>query len=145
MVFIPTDPAFQPTRAAADEAVKLFQSIAPQAHEIEAVFFDDIEFHHSFQNWDGVECTACGADLQDWFFGMFPKVDPSDRAAGLPVTTPCCGLKTSMNDLDFGWGAGFARFALEVLRPGFRDTSEDQDRALAACLGCNLRKFWRHI
>ncbi|MDR3463232.1 MAG: hypothetical protein P4L76_13050 [Beijerinckiaceae bacterium] len=144
LMFVPTDPTWQPTKADAERAVELFKSIAPNAQTIEAIFTDDVEFHHPCENWSGVDCAACGADLEDWFYETTDKVYRENHFADLSVTTPCCGLHTSLNDLNFVWPAAFGRFALESMRPGL-DTNEEQEKAIAACLGSDLRKVWIHL
>jgi hypothetical protein len=144
LLFVPVDPWWQPTQADADRAVALFKTIAPDAHDISASFSDDVEFHHPFANWDGVRCPACAADLEDWFYASVEKAFEKDIRPDLPVTTPCCGLSTSLNDLDFVEPAAFGRFVLEAMNPGVI-TDADQDRSIAACLGTDLRKIWRHL
>ncbi|MGD0634095.1 MAG: hypothetical protein ABSA13_07435 [Beijerinckiaceae bacterium] len=144
LMFVPTDPKWQPTKADAERAVELFKSIAPHARDVEATFTDDVEFHDPGGNWSGVNCAACGADLEDWFFETADKIYNETHFADLSVTTPCCGLQTSLNDLNFVWPAAFGRFVLEAMRPGL-DTNEDQEKAIAACLGSDLRKIWCRI
>jgi hypothetical protein len=47
-------------------------------------------------------------------------MDASYRSAfeDLAVRTPCCHTDTTLNELDYDWPAGFARFVLEARNPG---------------------------
>jgi hypothetical protein len=63
----------------------------------------------------------------------------------LSITTPCCGHSTTLNDLNYVWPAGFARFVLEVRSPNIKQTTPEQDQTLSEALGLELRKIWVHI
>ncbi len=62
----------------------------------------------------------------------------------LAITLPCCGGTTSLNDLDYDWPAGFAKFVLEAMNPNVKDLDVEAVNRLEATLGCALRRIWTH-
>ena len=60
----------------------------------------------------------------------------------LKITTPCCRAPSTLNDLDYEWPAGFARFVLEASNPNVSELPGQQVRALSRILGCKLRQIW---
>ncbi len=66
------------------------------------------------------------------------------RFTALAVTTPCCGANVSLNDLNYEWPAGFARFVLEAMNPGVGDLATAEIAALAEIVGSPLRRIWAH-
>src|SRR5271169_1202748 len=142
--FVPADPTSQPTRDAAERAVRILRSYAPGADSVSAEFKEAIEFFHAGGNWSGVRCPRCDVDAESWWF------DAVDRAAetsfeDLAVTTPCCGTQTTLSDLHYPWPVAFGRFVLEAMNPNIGDTTTEQDRALSECLGMPLRKVFVHL
>jgi hypothetical protein len=145
LMFIPIDPEMLPSRAAADRSVELLRTFAPEARgEVLATFAEKTEFHSGGANWSGVNCPKCKTDIEDWWKDAMDNASES-AFNNLSVTTPCCGHSTTLNDLDYVWPAGFARFVLEAMNPNISQTTEDQDRALSEALGLKLRKIWMHI
>ncbi|MGO7585080.1 hypothetical protein ACC689_22510 [Rhizobium ruizarguesonis] len=69
----------------------------------------------------------------------------ADGFKDLNTVAPCCGATVSLNDLRYVWPAAFGRFALEAHNPGIGDTTEEQDRKMAECLGTPLRKIWGQV
>lgn len=144
LMFIPTDPAALPSRAAADNAAELLKTFVPKANgAVLAKFSERTEFHGGGANWSGVNCPKCGKDLADWWADAMDKAWASEFK-NLSRTTPCCGHSTTLNDLDYVWPAGFSRFVLEAMNPNIRETTLEQDKALSEALGLKLRKIWKH-
>ena len=63
----------------------------------------------------------------------------------LGLTTPCCGIRTSLNDLDYVWTAAFGSFVLEAMNPNIGNTTAHQDLEISRCLGLPLRKVLVHL
>ncbi|UPT61439.1 MAG: hypothetical protein M0D54_13515 [Hyphomonadaceae bacterium JAD_PAG50586_4] len=145
LMFIPVDPTAQPARVDSDRAVELLKRFAPDAgDEVRAVFHDKIEFHDCGSNWCGVKCPQCSEDIEEWWGDATGDAYESGFA-DLCVTMPCCEHSTTLNDLNYVWPAGFARFVLEAKNPNIRQTTAEQDRELAEALGMNVKKIWRHL
>ncbi|WP_431222890.1 hypothetical protein ACQ86O_22260 [Serratia sp. L9] len=141
--FVPEEPSFTPTAAAAELARNLFAEFLPESEKVSAIFTDSIEFIDAGGNWSGVACPHCAKNAEDWWADA---VDKSCEGAfqDLLVVTPCCGTQVSLNNLHYGWPVAFACFVLEAEDPD-RDLQPDQTEQLTQILGCKLRKVWAHI
>jgi hypothetical protein len=142
--FIPADPGYRPKIPAAETAKILLASFVPDADEVSFKFTDNVEFIHPGGNWSGVKCPACGADAEPWWKDAMNTAYKT-RFSNLQVAAACCGASVSLNELDYLWPAGFAKFVLETMNPNVRDLSDDQTQQLSKCLGCDLRRIWVHI
>lgn len=72
------------------------------------------------------------------------KAYEETRFADLAAILPCCGRLSSLNDLQYDWPAGFARFQLRVRDPG-KDIDEAMLQELERILACSLKKVWAHF
>jgi hypothetical protein len=143
LYYVPRDPNWQPTRQAAESAAALLREMAPQADEVGFEFHDKLNLFHPFTNWSGVRCPACSADLEDWWdSAVGPALENEPQT--LAAVTPCCGMATSLNDVDFGWPTAFGRFALVAMNPGLKP-SPAKDQAIADRLGTAVRTVWQHL
>ena len=50
-----------------------------------------------------------------------------------------------MNNLDFVWPAGFARFVMEAMNPDVKKLNKKQMAELEKLLGCELRQLFLHL
>ena len=141
---IPSNPSFQPSAEAAKHAEQLFASFVPDADEVSASFKNSVEFFHPGANWSGVKCPSCGAEAELWWVGAMQH-GAETQFQDLVVTTPCCGSRVSLNDLQYVWPAAFGRFVLEALNPNIKDITINQEQLISSCIGCGLRKVWVHI
>jgi hypothetical protein len=62
----------------------------------------------------------------------------------LRVTTPCCGTRTSLNQIAYSWPAGFARYTLEALNPGVGSLPTHLVQRPEVTLGAPVRIIWAH-
>jgi hypothetical protein len=142
--YVPADPTWRPTPEAAERACARLATFVPRAETVEFDFKDEVEFFPPGENWSGVTCPACGADLQDWWNDAMDAADEDDFS-DLAVTPPCCGRPANLNDLDYVWAAAFGVFVLEAMNPDILDTTPEQDAAIAEILGAPLRKVWVRV
>lgn len=143
LILIPTRPNHVPDPQAQEAARALLAELLPEA-QVKASVSPKIEFVHPFGNWSGVRCQLCLADIEDW---CIEAIDKASETAfeNLSVFTPCCGGAASLNDLDYGWPAGFARFSLEAQNPNVKELDAQVVQRLESILGCRLRRIWRHL
>lgn len=130
---ISTDPAWVPSGDLAGRAVLVFQRLVPAATEVKAEFFGGIQFVDQGSNFESVSCPRCGELLDQawWSERMDAAWSPdTSRFTDLQVLTPCCAARSSLNDLDYCWPAGFASFSLSAWNPG-RVRSPAQSRRSA--------------
>ena len=142
--FIPTAPNYRPPLPAAETAKALLASFVPDADEVVFTFSDTVEFVHNGGNWEGVKCPACGADAEPWWTDAMNTANKT-RFSKLEVTAACCGASVSLNELDYPWPVGFAKFVLEAMNPNCNDLTAEQIRQISDCLGCEVRRIWVHI
>ena len=67
--------------------------------------------------------------------------DDFDLTSGFKLAfyaLPCCGTQTGLNQLDYQWPQGFARYALEAMNANIGQVSAGQKAALEAALGHDL-------
>lgn len=142
--FVPEDPTFQPSVEAAELAKRMLSSFVPNAWKVSASFKDSIDFFHPGGNWSGVECNACGADVENWW----PHAMNSAFKTGfssLQTKCPICGAEVSLNDLKYIWPAAFGSFVLEAMNPSIGEFPDEQLAQLVEVLECKLRKIYVHV
>ena len=139
---IPEDPFFVPPEKARERAETRFEFFGPRASEIRILVTDTPDFIFPAQNWDGVYCRECDADLNEWLGEALKRTEES-HFTSLNSTLPCCGCELSLNDLRYGETAGFARFVLQAwCVSGIDRLPPRQHEELEALLGCKLRQVW---
>jgi hypothetical protein len=145
---ISTDPAWVPSGDLADRALLAFRQLVPAAVDVKTEFFDGIHFVDQGSNFESVSCPHCGEQLDPgWWSEQMDAVWSSEASgfADLDMVTPCCGARSSLNDLDYNMPAGFASFTLSARNPnrdGLLPTAELED--IAAVLGSPLRQVYAH-
>jgi len=143
ITFIPTRPDHVPSPQAQQVARDLLAQVLPDA-EVTARVCEQIELVHPYENWSGVRCPLCKADLEDWYVEAVQAASES-AFADLTVITPCCGGTTNLNELDYVWPAGFSRFRIEAMNPNVKDVDAEVVKRLESILGCPLRRIWQHL
>ena len=138
--FVPTDPTYQPSLAALEDARTLLESIV-QAHEVTASNYPGIQFFDSGEEWDYPLCSACGASSEAWFQDAMAHAwdETSGAYADLSATAECCGTKVLLNQLHYPGGDRFASFMLEASF-AMGNTNPGQQLELERLLGCKLIK-----
>lgn len=140
---IPADPERVPSALARSRAVAVLQRAVPLADNIESQVTDDVRFVDCGTNFETVSCPSCGVDIGEWW-SVVMEVGHEQQFRDLRATLPCCGLRTSLNDLVYSWPAGFARYTLEVLNPGVGSLGDRVLERLADALGAPIRVIWAH-
>jgi hypothetical protein len=140
---IPTDPAWRPDDVALRRAVRVLRQLVPDATAVRGQVHDGTVFVDAGGNAERVDCPACGAELdQAWWAARLDRAwRPAAGAyADLAVTTPCCETRTTLNDLDYVWPAGFATAVIEARNPGRGWLTPDERARVEAALGHPLRE-----
>ena len=141
---VPSDPYFRPSPERAESARKLLASFVPQSDEVSADRKEAVEFFHPGSNWSGVECPACGADIEGWWEEML-DVGEAEGFENLVRVARCCSAEVSLNELRYIWPAAFGSFALVAMNPNIENLSADQKASLEEQLGTELRTVWTHL
>jgi hypothetical protein len=140
---IPADPQCVPSALARERALGVLQRAVPLADDFQSRVTSDVRFVDCGANFETVSCPGCGADIGEWW-SIAMEVAHDGGFVELRVTTPCCGFRTSLNDLVYASPAGFARYTLEVLNPGIGSLPERTLERLRSTLGADLRIIWAH-
>ena len=142
--YVPSDPRFQPTPSAVEQAKVLLMSYLPQSEEVTAEFFESPQFIDPGSNWSGVSCSSCGANAEPWWDEAVSRA--ADQGfSSLEVHAPCCGAKVSLNELRYEWPAAFGSFVLEAMNPNRKGLSDEQLEQLGRVLGGAVREVAQHL
>lgn len=145
LIFIPADGEFVPTAGAAEEAKALLGRLLPEAWEVEWECSRYPRFIHCGSNLQSIRCPNTGKDidLEVWHEAMEKAFDAEWR--DMQFICPCCRQQVPLDKLVYDWPQGFARFSLEAMNPGVGEFPQEQVKALAEILGCELRVIWCHV
>ncbi|HEU5015576.1 MAG TPA: hypothetical protein VFT66_23845 [Roseiflexaceae bacterium] len=141
---IPADPWFLSDVSVHQTALEAIKQYAPNADTIEIFISDRPQFVDCGVNLEKIACPECGMVLNEWWQTAMEQA-AKRHFIDLTVTTPCCGVQTSLNELLYDWPAGFARFVLEARNPNIGLLSVSQIRELQQILGCRVRQILAHI
>jgi hypothetical protein len=137
---IPTDPSWLPDDVALRRAVRVLRDLAPDAGTVRGRVHDGVVFIDAGGNAERVQCPACGTELDPgWWSERVGRAATQDYER-LAVTTPCCSTRTSLNDLDYVWPAGFARAELVATTPRRGWLTDEERTRVAQALGHEVRE-----
>ena len=145
LLLIPSQPEYVPNLHAQQEARKLLQSLVMETCEVTAYVAEQIEFVDAGANFESVSCPACRSSIaREWWSAAMGEAHIS-QFSNLEVLTPCCQTRLSLNNLDYNWPQGFARFILKATNPGIPVLERQAVDGLEQILGCKLRVIWAHL
>jgi hypothetical protein len=139
---IPADPELVPPEKAREEARAALEGWLHRAEHVTETVTEDVRFVDPGKNLERILCPACGAAIDRRWWEDALAISKLKSFRNLRVTTPCCRAVSSLNDLDYEWPAGFARFVLEASNPNVSELPGQQLRSLSRILGCKLRQIW---
>lgn len=139
---MPFIPNYVPPVDKITTAVGVLSSIFPDL-TIEAAVYPEVQFLDPGGNLEAVYCFCCGAQLDLAWWGKAMDQSARDQFTDLSVITPCCGCETNLNDLQYCWPAGFARFCITISSPS-SDLEKPVMEAVEHALGTDLRRVWIH-
>ncbi|MEQ7010508.1 hypothetical protein ABN028_30450 [Actinopolymorpha sp. B17G11] len=147
---IPTAPYWQPDRAAADRAAAIAAELAPGppggvAVQIDITWHDTLTLVDCGANLEKISCPLCRAPIDTEWWADQIGVRHDDGYTTLVVEVPCCGGTTSLDDLDYDWPCGFARFEIAIWNPERTWFSDEELATIADALGNNVRQIRAHI
>ena len=147
---IPTSPSWQPTLEQADRARELLAQLAPA--DPDRLDWDlKVEWHETITvvdcgaNLERITCPQCRSQIDTEWWGDLLEERFNDGFDDLTATAPCCDRRVMLNELEYHWPCGFARFELALWNPG-RDWLPDEELfAIAQALGHPVRQILAHI
>ncbi|MEV7323561.1 hypothetical protein [Streptomyces sp. NPDC093970] len=147
---IPTDPHWQPERAAAERAASLVEDLAPGLPdgvdvEMDVTWHDALTVVDCGQNLERIGCPECAAAIDTEWWADLLEAHCADGFATLAVVAPCCGAATSLDALEYDWPCGFARFEIAVWNPERAWFSDEELIVIGDALGHPVRQVRAHI
>lgn len=145
ITLIPEDSRAVPDAAKQRRARDRFVEIAPKADEIEISALDKVEFFDCGENFERICCPSCSAEIAvEWWQDRMNE-DYGDGFKLAKYSTPCCDSKLTLNELDYRWPQGFARFALAAMNPNIGRLDDKHKLEFEAILGAKLRVIYQRI
>jgi hypothetical protein len=149
LTVFPTDPYWQPSRADGTRAAALAAELAPVGRRTAPVrteprWHEGVVFVDCGSNLESVGCRLCGTSLELTWWSEAVDARAVGGFEDLEVLTPCCAAAHSLNDLDYHWPCGFARFDVPIWNPE-RDWLDERDlSAIGKVLGHPVRQVKAH-
>ena len=138
---IPTDPQWIPDDADAAAARRALGDVCPDAGEVTAERGDEIGFVDQGGNFIAIRCPHCHEEMPvQWWQGEMSRAYERNFT-DLVLVTPCYAERSSLNDLDYDWPAGFARFVLAARSPGRGWLTPDELAHVTAALRHPVRQI----
>lgn len=146
---IPIDPYWQPDRTAGEAATAIVRALAPDPDgatvEVRTSWHEIVTLVDCGQNLERIGCPACGTDADTEWWQDLMEARYEDGFDDLSARMPCCGTDTSLDQLDYQWPCGFARFEIEVWNPPQIWFTDDELSRIASTLGHKVRQIRAHI
>ena len=109
--------------------------------KVDIVVSDNVEFIDQGSNFNGITCPRCKSEIDmEWWQDSMGTASESNFES-LNFLLPCCEEVCSLNDLEYDWPAGFAKFSIQISNlKGEVDSSIVQK--LEDIISCRIRKVW---
>ncbi|NOV04835.1 hypothetical protein [Paenibacillus planticolens] len=131
---IPTNPEYVPTA----KCIEMIHEWIQQ-YNAQIIITDEVRFIDQGENFEDIKCPFCSSEIEiKWWQDRMEKASESSFHE-LTSITPCCNQKTTLNELNYNWEAGFARFSIEILNLSI-DISEYDVLTIGEQLKCSLKK-----
>ena len=148
IVVIPADPEYLPDESCNSQLYRTLSQLAPNAEDIRVEANGGaLRFFDCGENFETVRCARCGKELEteawsDWMgsdYGTGPGFVLSTRRMA------CCGVDTTLNDLDYDWPQGFAMYGISVKNHDRAPLSNMEVASLSRALGSPARIIYRYL
>jgi hypothetical protein len=142
---LPVDPWYRPAPEQADAALTVLKE-ADLDSEAEIEESENPTFVFNMENLEAVYCPGCHvkAGPHGWWDDAMERLH-SIGYADLALTTPCCGLATTFNDLDYRPPAGFARWQISYMDPNRPELDPGLLQRVGNALGCPVRTVYSRV
>jgi hypothetical protein len=142
--WIPVDPSFVPSDDAAERALQWLRSRAPEAAKVSAEVSPKIQFVDCGANLKRIRCSVCMDDVPlAWWHDAMERAGATHFADRV-VNLPCCAATAKLEDLEYEWPQGFARFVLEARNADIGKPSDADNEQVARLLGTPVRLILAH-
>jgi hypothetical protein len=149
LMLFPADPGWVPDPVQEARAAAVIERLIPTAvaGQPELIRTANIEFVDAGENFERITCPLCDEELEErwWQERMNDQYIVDDGFELRPITAPCCGGMTALNELTYQWPLGFARWTARVLYPDRGWLTEEELSEIGDALGHPVRQTIRHI
>ncbi|MFG2563679.1 hypothetical protein [Streptomyces sp. NPDC048496] len=144
---IPTDPHWQPDRAAADcvAAIVADLTFGDDDVGVDVTWHDTLTVVDCGENLERIGCPHCAASIGLAWWADLLEGHCEDGFATLAVQVPCCAAESSLDALQYGWPCGFARFEIAIWNPERAWFTGEELTTLAGVLGHPVRQVRAHL
>jgi hypothetical protein len=141
---IPTEPTFVPNNESQLVAVEFMKSLFTGDCEIKIGVSSEIKFIDAGINFEKISCPNCKSELSSKWWSTEMEKAHQTNFNHLETETPCCKSRTTLNDLNYHFPQGFAKFIIAVRNPNISAIDKPSYAKLEQTLGCKLRTIWAH-
>lgn len=113
---IPSDPYYRMEEAKAPAVVACLKARI-SADDIAVKTYDAPVFIDCGENLERITCPVCGAELDFDWWGEAMEAASEGAFMDLSVKLPCCGERSSLNDLCYDFPCGFSCVEVSILNP----------------------------
>jgi len=145
IALVPDDPQFVPDAAKQRRARERFAEIAPEADEIEIKVSESVVFFDCGENFERICCPVCGTEIPVAWWQERMDEDHDNGFKLAAYATPCCGKKTTLNELVYDWPQAFGRFAIDAMNSNMGKLDDVHKQEFEKILGTKLRVIYQHI
>ncbi|MCL6604577.1 MAG: hypothetical protein K6T94_17065 [Paenibacillus sp.] len=79
--------------------------------------YDEVTFIDSGSNFEGIKCNHCLKVIETEWWSDQMEICSLNNFNDISITTPCCNSTVSLNQLEYIWPVGFARYVIEIMNP----------------------------
>jgi hypothetical protein len=141
---IPQQPAYVPNEKAVSLAEQFLKSQVSESSEVYSEISKEIRFIDAGANFESVSCPICGKKISGNWWSVAMEEAHKSQLSNLDVVVPCCSSKTTLNDLNYNFPQGFARFVLAARNPDIHELDKQSIEELEQIIDCKLRIIWTH-
>ncbi len=141
---IPEEPAFIPNNDSQLIAAKFMKSLFNDDCDIQFEVSEEIKFVDSGTNFENISCPSCQNEIANTWWSTAMEEAHQTHFSHLEIEVPCCKSKITLNNLQYHFPQGFAKFILTAKNPNVSAFNKQSCSRLEEILGCKLRTIWAH-
>lgn len=142
---VPIEPNWTPAPEAVERAREIWASLVSTAEDVVARYEEGVVFYDASGNSETVSCPVCRSELATSWWSNAMDQAYMLNFTNLGIVVPCCGARTSLNDLLYDGPAAFGCFSLEAKNPNLAAIPESGRLAVERALQMSLKAIWQHI
>lgn len=118
------------------------KKLLPNA-DVDCEKYNNVQFIDCGSNLESIHCPICGSNIDFDVWGEYMEAASENDFIKLDTVMECCGRNVSLNELDYYFECGFAKFEIDIINPPM--LPDDFLHRLSEKLNINLRMINSHI